>query len=45
MQGCGGHGEGHVVGELKAPFGAEGTDAGVSEASIGQREQAGDFLF
>lgn len=45
MQGRACHGEGGVVPELKAPFGAQAADAGVSETSIGQREQAGDFLF
>jgi len=44
MQGRGRHGEGRVVRELKAPLDAQCADAGVSETSIGQREQAGDFV-
>jgi len=44
VQGRGRHGEGRVVRELEAPFGAQAADAGVSEASVGQREETGDFL-
>jgi len=38
------HGKGCVVRELKSPLRAQSANTRVSEISIGQREQAGDFL-
>lgn len=44
VQGRSCHGKGCVVRELKSPLRAQSANARVSEISIGQREQAGDFL-
>lgn len=44
VQGRSCHGKGCVVRELKSSFRAQSANARVSEISIGQREQAGDFL-
>jgi len=38
------HGKGRVVGKLESSFRAQPLNAGVSQISIGQREQSGDFL-
>lgn len=38
------HGKGRIVRELKSSFRAQSANARVSEISIGQREQAGEFL-
>ena len=45
MQSRGRHGKRRAIGELKAAFGAHSRDARISETSIGEREQAGDFSF